>query len=158
MNFEDLQVMKSAEDLADLIWKQVIEWDEFAKEVVGRQITQAADSIGANIAEVFGRADLDDRLQFLYDSRGSIFETKYWLNRAHSRGLLKPEEVQDYASRLTDLARQLNVFIHALNIVRYGQEQNESSIRENNADYLSDPLSERAIPLFSDDELNWLST
>ena len=53
--FEDLQVLKSAEVIADSIWKKVVEWDEFAKDVLGKQITRSADSIGANIAESVGR-------------------------------------------------------------------------------------------------------
>ena len=36
--FEDLRVLKSAEEIADSIWKRVIQWDEFAKDVVGKQM------------------------------------------------------------------------------------------------------------------------
>ena len=56
--FEDLRVLKTAEEIADAIWKQVVQWDEFAKDVVGKQMARAADSIGANIAESFGRYQL----------------------------------------------------------------------------------------------------
>lgn len=156
MNFEGLQVMKTAEELADSIWKQVVDWDEFAKEVVGKQLTQSADSIGANLAEVFGQADFEDRLGFLYDSRGSIFETKYWLNRARTRGLIKPGEAQFYASRLTDLARQLNAYIQVLHIIQEGQRQNTPSIREVAAEY-SPVENEFPSALFTDDELTWLN-
>ena len=79
--FEDLQVLKAAETIADSIWKKVVEWDHFAKDVLGKQITRSADSIGANIAESVGRYNFGEKLQFLYYSRGSLFETKYWLNR-----------------------------------------------------------------------------
>ncbi len=77
IGLEDLQVLKSAETIADSIWKRVAGWDNFAKDVVGRQITRSADSIGANIAESFGRFNFGEKLQFLYYSRGSLFETKY---------------------------------------------------------------------------------
>ena len=70
-----------------LIWKRVVQWDEFAKDVVGKQMARSADFIGANIAESFGRFNFGEKLQFLYYSRGSIFETKYWLNRTQVRGL-----------------------------------------------------------------------
>ncbi|HJS20002.1 MAG TPA: four helix bundle protein [Anaerolineales bacterium] len=53
--FEDLRVLKSAEEIADSVWKRVVNWEEFAKDVVGKQITRSADSVGANIAESFGR-------------------------------------------------------------------------------------------------------
>ncbi len=75
--FEDLQVLKAAEAIADSIWKRVVGWDDFAKDVLGKQITRSADSIGANIAESVGRYNFGEKLQFLYYSRGSLFETKY---------------------------------------------------------------------------------
>ena len=53
--FENLRILQVAETLADAIWKHVAEWDEFARDVVGKQLARAADSVGANIAESFGR-------------------------------------------------------------------------------------------------------
>jgi four helix bundle protein len=53
--FEDLQVLKTAETLADEIWLVVSRWGPLARDVVGKQLARAADSIGANIAEAFGR-------------------------------------------------------------------------------------------------------
>lgn len=48
--FENLRVYRLSEDLADLIWEEVIRWDPLAQDTVGKQIIKAADSIGANIA------------------------------------------------------------------------------------------------------------
>lgn len=53
--FEDERVLQAAERVADEIWNCVIGWDEFARDVVGKQLARAADSIGANIAESYGR-------------------------------------------------------------------------------------------------------
>lgn len=91
--FENLRVLQSAEEIADSIWKKVVEWDDFAKDVVGKQIARSADSIGANISESFGRFHFGEKLQFLYYARGSIFETKYWLNRVKARSLMAVTEV-----------------------------------------------------------------
>ena len=55
LRFEDLRVLQAAEVFADDIWREVVRWDSFAREVVGGQLARAADSIGANIAEAFGR-------------------------------------------------------------------------------------------------------
>ena len=156
--FEDLRVLKSAEEIADSIWKIVVQWDEFAKDVVGKQMAKSADSIGANIAESFGRFNFGEKLQFLYYSRGSIFETKYWLNRTQIRGLMKPDEVQEYVNRLTELARQLNTFASSLKTVRADQKQKPSAVREDQAEYLTINLEDIPNPLFSEDDLNWLST
>lgn len=156
--FEDLRVLKSAEEIADSIWKIVVQWDDFAKEVVGKQIARSADSVGANIAESFGRFNFGEKLQFLYYSRGSIFETKYWLNRTRVRGLMKSDEVQGYVNRLTDLARQLNTFASSLKTVRAEQKSKTSAVREEQAEYLAIFPEEIPNPLFSEDDLNWLST
>lgn len=156
--FEDLRVLKSAEEIADSIWKIVVQWDDFAKEVVGKQIARSADSVGANIAESFGRFNFGEKLQFLYYSRGSIFETKYWLNRTRVRGLMESDEVQGYVNRLTDLARQLNTFASSLKTVRAEQKSKTSTVREEQAEYLAIFPEEIPNPLFSEDDLNWLST
>ena len=39
--FEDLRMLKTAEEIADAVWKRVVQWDEFAKDVVGKQISQS---------------------------------------------------------------------------------------------------------------------
>ena len=79
--FEDLRISQSAEGCADSIWKQVVQWDKFAPDGVGKQMARAIDSIGANVAESFGRFNVDERRQFRYYARGSFLETTYWLNR-----------------------------------------------------------------------------
>ena len=156
--FEDLRVLKSAEEIADSVWKRVVTWEEFAKDVVGKQIAKSADSVGANIAESFGRFNFGEKLQFLYYSRGSIFETKFWLNRTRVRGLMKPDEVEEYVTRLTDLARQLNSFASGLKTVRAEQKTKTSSVREDQAEYLTISLEDIPVPLFSEEELNWLTS
>ena len=108
-SFEDLKVLKSAEVVADAVYKSAEGWNEFARDVVGKQIARAADSVGANIAESFGRFHFGEKVQFLYYARGSVFETKYWLNRVVARNLMASAESQKYANQLTDIARQLNL-------------------------------------------------
>ena len=109
-SFEDLRVLKTAEEIADAVWKRVVQWEDFPKDVVGKQMARSTDSIGANIAESFGRFNFGEKLQFLYYARGSLFETKYWLNRARARGLMSSSDIQEYVTSLTNVARQLNAF------------------------------------------------
>ena len=54
-SFENLQVYKLSEKLADEVWTVVTSWEQFAKTTVGKQMVRAADSVGANIAEGSGR-------------------------------------------------------------------------------------------------------
>ena len=155
--FEDLRVLKTAEEIADSVWKIVVQWDEFAKDVVGKQMARSSDSIGANIAESFGRFNFGEKLQFLYYARGSIFETKYWLNRSRIRGLMDPAAVQEYVNRLTELARQLNTFASRLKTVRSEQKSKPSTVRETQTEYLAFAIEDNSNPLFSEHELNLLA-
>jgi four helix bundle protein len=54
-SLEDLEVYRFAETFSDEIWFLVSEWDNFAKDTIGKQIVRSADSISANIAEGYGR-------------------------------------------------------------------------------------------------------
>lgn len=150
--FENLRVVQHAEEIADRIWGHVTKWEPFARKVVGEQLTRAADSIGANIAESFGRFHYGEKLQFLYYARGSLFETKYWLNRASKRQLLTPEQSQDYAARLTDLARQLNAFANSVKTQRKSSSKKPQFVREPTSEYLN------SKPLFNSEDLAWLES
>ncbi len=154
--FEELRVLKTAEEIADLLWKQVLKWDRFAQDVVGKQLARAGDSIGANIAESFGRYHFGEKLQFLYFARGSLFETKYWLNRVLVRGLISTKEAKDYGSRLTELARQLNAFASSLKQARHEAPNQSKTVREDAGIYLADSSETAPHLLFSEQDLNWL--
>jgi four helix bundle protein len=156
--FEDLRVLKSAEEIADSVWKIVVQWDEFAKDVVGKQLTRAVDSIGANISEPFGRYHFGEKLQFLYYSRGSIFETKYWLNRTRVRELMIPQDVDGYVNQLTELAHQLNSFASGLKTVRNQETKQSKTIREMVAEYQVKVPENSSDMLFEDDDINWLKS
>ncbi len=105
---EDRRMYRRAEDLADAIREIVIAWEWFAKRSVGLQLAETANSIGANIAEAGGRFHLAHVQKFLYYSRGSLRETKYWLRRATKRKLLAPEVLQQFDSEIEQLSREIN--------------------------------------------------
>lgn len=87
-NLEDLGVYKLAESFSDEIWVIVGTWDHFAKDTVGKQVVRSADSIGANIAEGYGRYHYKENRNFCFFSRGSILETKGWLIKSRNRKLI----------------------------------------------------------------------
>lgn len=135
----------------------MIRWDEFARDVVGKQLAKAVDSIGANIAECYGRFHFGEKLQFLYFARGSLFESKYWLNRARTRELLALNDCQKYSDDLTALARQLNAFADGLKSIRAGTSA--KALRELTTEYMTDVSEDLPTDaLFTETELVWLAS
>ena len=158
LKFEELRVLQAAEVVADGIWKQVMRWDPFSRDVVGKQMARAADSIGANIAESFGRFHYSEKLQFLYYARGSLFETKYWFNRAQARELMPAVQVEDYASQLTDLARQLNAFAANIKAQRQSSRSKPKKAREAAAEYVIGQPNNIPTDIFDEEDLKWFQT
>jgi four helix bundle protein len=113
-SFENLQVYKLSEKLADEVWTVVTSWEQFAKTTVGRQMVRAADSVGANIAEGSGRRSFQDNRRFVRMARGSLNETKHWLRRAYRRGLLNTEDIKRIRPIIDELAPKLNAYLQSI--------------------------------------------
>ncbi len=154
---EDLRILKQAENLADAVWSLVAQWQNFAKDTVGKQLIRATDSVGANIAEMYGRFNYGEKIQFLYYARGSLFEAKYWFNRAKTRELIQPDIAKHYAQQFTDLARQLNRFINSLKQSKAAltniKNANGKSLHEDSPVY---EVTDDVDHLFNDEQLEWL--
>ena len=113
-SFQNLQIYRLSEKLADRAWKLVGRWDNFAKDTVGKQLVRAADSVGANIAEGAGRGAYQDNRRFVKMARGSLNEVKHWLRRAFARDLLKQSEIQELRPMLDELAPRLNAYLKSI--------------------------------------------
>ncbi len=113
-NFEKLMVYRLSEKLADDLWKITRSWKSFDRSTVGQQIVRSADSIGANIAEGTGRGTVLDNRRFVLMARGSLYETKHWLRRAHRRGLLEQEQTLSLRDLIDQLTPMLNAYLSSL--------------------------------------------
>jgi four helix bundle protein len=113
-NFENLDVYRLAEDASDQIWKIVEVRPQFARDTVGKQLVESADSVGANIAEGAGRATYRENCQFIHYARGSLYETKHWLRRAFRRNLLSREKIDELKPMLEELALRLNAYLRSI--------------------------------------------
>ena len=100
-----------------------------------------------------------EKIQFLYYARGSLFETKYWLNRADARDLMTSVEKQNHTTRLTDIARQLNIFISSLKSQRSGEITVAKTVKENPVEYYASRIpDEFPHVLFDETDLAWLES
>jgi len=113
--FENLDVYRLAEKMADEVWSVVADWDYFAKNSVGMQLVDAADSVSANIAEGCGRFNYKDNARFIRIARGSMYETKNWLRRAYRRGLLSDAQIEKLKPILDELLPKLNAYLRSIN-------------------------------------------
>ena len=110
-NLEDLELYQLAETFSNEIWFLVSEWDYFAKDTIGKQIVRSADSIGANIAEGYGRYHYKENRNFCFFSRGSILETKGWLRKAKERNLISEERFNMLFEKLQIIHLKLNGYL-----------------------------------------------
>ena len=113
-NYENLEICKLDEQLADKIWDIVWEWKSLAQDTVGKQIIRSADSIGANIAEGSGRGSDQDYRRFLRIARGSLNETRHWLRRAYKRKVLTEVQVDQLTPIIEKLTPKLNAYLGAI--------------------------------------------
>jgi len=111
MKLEELQVYSLSMEMAENIWTIVKEWDYFAKDTIGKQLVRAVDSISANLSEGYGRYHFREKINFSYYSRGSLFETKTWLTKAHNRKLLTSENYDIFIGQIDIIGIKLNNYI-----------------------------------------------
>jgi len=77
---KDLRVYQKAKELTIKIIKYYSRKKlEFQNQIIINQLIRAVSSIGANIAEGYGRHYQKIFYQFLAVARGSSFEAEYWL-------------------------------------------------------------------------------
>mgnify|MGYP001164652311 CR=1 FL=1 len=112
--FEELRVYRLAEEIGDLAWNTVVKWHRLAQETTGRQLINAADSMGANIAEGAGRGSIPENRRFAKIARGSLFEMKHWLRRAYKRKLLSEEEVRAFQPLIEEITPKLSAYINSM--------------------------------------------
>lgn len=113
-SYEDLEIYKMSMDLAVNIYKETKKFPKDETYGMRDQIRRAVASVGANIAEGFGRYHYKDKLLFMYNARGSLYETRHFLDLAFHVGYID----LDYRNaRLNDtkiLSIKLNNFISAI--------------------------------------------
>jgi len=114
MKLEELKVYALAMDLAEKIWEIAINWDYFTKDTIGKQLIKAADSIAANLSEGFGRYHYRENINFSYYSRGSLFETKTWVQKSYNRKLIKEEDYKYFINELNIIGIKLNNYINTI--------------------------------------------
>ncbi|MCU0440809.1 MAG: four helix bundle protein [Bacteroidia bacterium] len=114
MTLEEFETYNLANELSDFIWNIVNKWDSFDKDTIGKQLVRSSDSISANLAEGYGRFFYKENKQFCYYSRGSLLETKTWIEKAARRNLIAPKESEALISKLEIVHKKLKAYIKSI--------------------------------------------
>lgn len=114
LELNELDVYNLSASLSDDLWSIVNNWDKFSKDTVGKQLVRSVDSISANISEGYGRYAYKENIVFCYYARGSLIETRNWLDRALQRKLIDRKRYDDFIERIEILAKKLNAYISAI--------------------------------------------
>lgn len=84
------------------------------QKIIGDQWITSVDSIGANLAEGYGRYHYLDKIKFYYNSRGSLFESKYWLDLLFIRKIINQEEYTELVGVYNNIKFGLNGLINSV--------------------------------------------
>jgi four helix bundle protein len=129
MQLEELQVYQLAMEMGERIWNLIVRWDFFARDTVGKQLIRSADSVATNLSEGFGRFSYKENKQFSYYARGSLYETKTWLTKAHNRKLLPPTDFDSLQQELETIAIKLDRYINSIGKQPSGAQPSPSKNR-----------------------------
>jgi len=111
LQLNKLNAYKISFDLSNYAWNIIPTWDILARKTIGEQFVRSLDSISANIAEGFGRYFKKDKIHFYFYSRGSVYESLDWLQKAKIRNLLTDEQYNHIFNQLKVLPREINSLI-----------------------------------------------
>lgn len=115
LTLENLEVFKLAKQLSNISWKIYLILDWRKGKNTKDQFLDATDSVGANIAESYGRFHYLDRIKFLYNARGSLFESKYWFDLLIERKIFLDRILnREYIETYDKLKPKLNNFINSI--------------------------------------------
>ncbi len=93
ITLDKLEVYILSRKLSAISWGIYQSLDKDLKWSIGQQFIRSIDSIGANIAEGYGRFHYLDKVRFYYNARGSYFESiEHWLDLLFQRNLVSESD------------------------------------------------------------------
>ena len=112
-DFKDLLVWKLARELRVQIYALVKNLPPEERYALNTQMRRAAQSIGANIAEGFGRYSYRENIQYCRQARGSAFEVRDHLVTAVDAGFIRKEEYAQSDALAQRVIQTINGYIRS---------------------------------------------
>jgi four helix bundle protein len=113
-HFYNLEIWKEANDLCVEIYKITEEFPKSERFGIIDQIRRASSSVGANIAEGFGRYHYKDKIKFYYNARGSVCEVQNFLFLSQELKYVDKKTARDIFRKYENLNKRINQFIKAV--------------------------------------------
>ncbi len=113
-SFEEMTVWKKAIDLAGKVFDLTEKLPKKEDYGLTSQLRRASLSVSGNIAEGFGRQHTKDKLNFYYDARGSLSETKNHLIYGQRVKYFTMPEFNETKILIDDIWHELNSLIASL--------------------------------------------
>ena len=117
---EDLEAYKLTREYSKRSWEVYIKMNWQTKKVIGDQFIRSADSVGANLAEGYGRYHYLDKIKFYYNSRASLLEANHWVELLLERDIITKEEQNNLKNIKKDIHLKTNGLIKS----QYSRKQN----------------------------------
>lgn len=112
MEFTSLEVWKESRKLTNLVYEKSKNFPKEELFGLTNQIRRCAVSVPSNIAEGCGRRTSKDTLQFLYISRGSIFELETQLYLSLDQQYISEILFEELSKQILVCKKLINGFIN----------------------------------------------
>ena len=114
-DFKDLVVWKLARELRVQVYALVKKFPPEERYALNTQMRRAAQSIGANIAEGFGRYSYRENIQYCRQARGSAFEVRDHLVTAVDAAFITKDEYAQSDALAQRVIQTINGYIRSTN-------------------------------------------
>lgn len=114
MHWKELEVWKASHELVLHIYKITSSFTNEEKYGIISQLRRCSSSIPANIVEGQSRNSTREYLQFLYNSRGSLEETRYFMLLSKDLGYISVRELKELELKFIKISKMLNGLIKSL--------------------------------------------
>jgi len=111
MELKDLEIYVLSRKISSKVWNVYAGMDLQARKLIGDQWIRSVDSVGANIAEGFGRFHYLDKNKFNFNARGSLLEAIHWTELLLERKLITQKMNDELKKLLDELYPKLNKYI-----------------------------------------------
>ncbi|MEW5894783.1 MAG: four helix bundle protein [Candidatus Omnitrophota bacterium] len=114
MHWKDLKIWQKSHGLTLSIYKISSSFPATEKYSLTSQLRRSSISICANIVEGQSRNTTKEYINFLYNSRGSLEETRYQLLLATDLGYLDKIKFDEVEKNCEEISKMINSLINSL--------------------------------------------